>query len=213
MRLILQVWWYPGYDTRGLCVYVSRGCSPALLGRRSINCMSTCMTYLGITIQPATGSCYSHWQLCPMVYDKWPCANSHFSIFAERIDEIMLHTRGLGYSSSSRAGRLGQIPWPQNSTSVAETEKKGGVSKFYNDPNARKEGSIFYIFYMKSLKKGGQKSTILKNIGVKILQLLGVLKEGGQKPMILKKYLWEGDQNSTTPCGKRAKERVNTGRW
>ena len=26
--------------------------------------------------------------------------------------------------------------------------------------------------------------------------------------MILKKYLCEGDQNSTSPCGKRAKERV-----
>ena len=74
-------------------------------------------------------------------------------------------------------------------------------------PNTRKEGLIFYIS-MKSLQKRGQKSTILKNIGLKILQLLGVLKEGGQKSMILKKYLWAGDQNSTSPCGKRAKERV-----
>ena len=32
---------------------------------------------------------------------------------------------GGGYSSSSRAGRLGRILWPQNSTSVAETEKGG----------------------------------------------------------------------------------------
>ena len=32
---------------------------------------------------------------------------------------------GGGYSSSSRAGRLGRTLWPQNSTSVAETEKGG----------------------------------------------------------------------------------------
>ena len=74
-------------------------------------------------------------------------------------------------------------------------------------PNARKGGSILYIS-MKSLqKKGGLKSTILKNIGVKILQLLGVLKEG-VKNLILKKNLFEGDQNFTSPCRKRAKERV-----
>ena len=58
-----------------------------------------------------------------------------------------------------------------------------------------------------SLQKGGQKSTILKNIGVKILQLLGVLKEGSQKSMILKKkYLWEGDQNSTSSAEKGQKK-------
>ena len=41
-------------------------------------------------------------------------------------------------------------------------------------------------------------------MGVKILQLLGVLKEG-VKNLILKKYLFEGDQNFTSPCGKRVK--------
>ena len=98
---------------------------------------------------------------------------------------------GGGYSSSSRAGRLGRTLWPQNSTSVAETAKRG--SKFYNDPpNARKGGSIFYIS-MKSLQKRGQKSTILKNIGVKILQVwkwgskFYMLKNRGQNSTMLEK--------------------------
>ena len=59
-------------------------------------------------------------------------------------------------------------------------------------PNARKGGSIFYTS-MKSLQKGGQKSTILKNIGVKILQVwkwgskFYMLKNRGQNSTMLEK--------------------------
>ena len=62
-----------------------------------------------------------------------------------------------GYSSSSRAGRLGRTLWPQNSTSVAETEKGGQNSTMTPPHNARKGGSIFYIS-MKSLQKKGVKN-------------------------------------------------------
>ena len=71
---------------------------------------------------------------------------------------------GGGYSSSSRAGRLGRTMWPQNSTSV-----------------------------WKVCKKGGQKSTILKNIGVKILKVwkwgskFYMLKNRGQNSTMLEK--------------------------
>ena len=41
---------------------------------------------------------------------------------------------GGGYSSSSRAGRLGRTLWPQNSTSVAETEKGGQNSTMTPPP-------------------------------------------------------------------------------
>ena len=103
---------------------------------------------------------------------------------------------GGGYSSSSRAGRHGRTLWPQNSTSVAETEKGGQNSTMTPPPppppKARK-GSIFYIS-MKSLqKKGGKKSTILKNIGVKILQVwkwgskFYMLKNRGQNSTMLEK--------------------------
>ena len=104
---------------------------------------------------------------------------------------------GGGYSSSSRAGRLGRTLWPQNSTSVAETEK-GGQNSTMTPPNARKGGSIFYIsmkslqkrgskFYM--LKNRGQNSTMLEKSGVNILhptpkvevKILHRLKRGGQK--------------------------------
>ena len=60
-------------------------------------------------------------------------------------------------------------------------------------PTLEKGGSIFYIS-MKSLqKKGGQKSTILKNIGVKILQVwkwgskFYMLKNRGQNSTMLEK--------------------------
>ena len=59
-------------------------------------------------------------------------------------------------------------------------------------PNARKGGSIFYTS-MKSLQKRGQKSTILKNIGVKILQVwkwgskFYMLKNRGQNSTMLEK--------------------------
>ena len=86
---------------------------------------------------------------------------------------------GGGYSSSSRAGRLGRTMWPQNSTSVAEIEKGGQNSTMTPPPpTLEKGGSIFYIS-MKSLQKRGSKiynskkyrgqnSTSLK-MGVKIL--------------------------------------------
>ena len=50
-----------------------------------------------------------------------------------------------GYSSSSWAGRLGRTLWPQNSTSVAETEKGGQNSTMTPPPP--------------TLEKGGQYST------------------------------------------------------
>ena len=74
-----------------------------------------------------------------------------------------------GYSSSSRAGRLGRTLWPQNSTSVAETEK-GGQNSTMTPPTLEKGGQ-YSTSVWKVCKKGGQKSTILKNIGVKILQV------------------------------------------
>ena len=67
----------------------------------------------------------------------------------------VFQSRG-GYSSSSRAGRLGRTLWPQNSTSVAETEK-GGQNCTMTPPTLEKGGSIFYIS-MKSLQKKGVKN-------------------------------------------------------
>ena len=104
---------------------------------------------------------------------------------------------GGGYSSSSRAGRLGRTLWPQNSTSVAETEK-GGQNSTMTPPTLEKGGgggggvNILHQ-YEKSAKKGGQKSTILKNIGVKILQVwkwgskFYMLKNRGQNSTMLQK--------------------------
>ena len=81
-----------------------------------------------------------------------------------------------GYSSSSRAGRLGRTLWPQNSTSVAETEK-GGQNSTMTPPMLEKGVNILHQ-YEKSAKKGSkiynskkyrdQNSTSLK-MGVKIL--------------------------------------------
>ena len=96
-----------------------------------------------------------------------------------------------GYSSSSRAGRLGRTLWPQNSTSVAETEK-GGQNSTMTPPTIEKGVNILHQ-YEKSAKKGGQKSTILKNIGVKILQVwkwgskFYMLKNRGQNSTMLEK--------------------------
>ena len=61
---------------------------------------------------------------------------------------------GGGYSSSSRAGRLGRTLWPQNSTSVAET-KKGGQNSTMTPPTLEKGVNILHQ-YEKSAKKGGQ---------------------------------------------------------
>ena len=63
----------------------------------------------------------------------------------------------------------------------------------------------------KVCKKGGKKFTIVKNIGVKILQLLGVLKEGGHKSMILKKYSWEG--LVPLPAYPHVGDHGDDGRW
>ena len=70
---------------------------------------------------------------------------------------------------------------------------KKGVKILQWPPNARKGGSIFYIS-MKSLqKKGGKKSTILKNIGVKIREVwkwgskFYMLKNRGQNSTMLEK--------------------------
>ena len=96
-----------------------------------------------------------------------------------------------GYSSSSRAGRLGRTLWPQNSTSVAETEK-GGQNSTMTPPTLEKGVNILHQ-YEKSAKKGGKKSTILKNIGVKILQVwkwgskFYMLKNRGQNSTMLEK--------------------------
>ena len=84
---------------------------------------------------------------------------------------------GGGYSSSSRAGRPGRTLWPQNSTSVAETEK-GGQNSTMTPPTLEKGGQ-YSTSVWKVCKKGGSKiynskkyrgqnSTSLK-MGVKIL--------------------------------------------
>ena len=102
---------------------------------------------------------------------------------------------GGGYSSSSREGRLGRTLWPQNSTSVAETEKGGQNSTMTPPPLPQryKRGVNILHQYEKSAKKRGQKSTILKNIGVKILQVwkwvskFYMLKNRGQNSTMLEK--------------------------
>ena len=98
---------------------------------------------------------------------------------------------GGAYSSSSRAGRLGRTLWPQNSTSVAETER-GGQNSTMTPPTLEKGGQ-YSTSVWKVCKKGGQKSTILKNIGVKILQVwkwgskFYMLKNRGQNSTMLEK--------------------------
>ena len=61
----------------------------------------------------------------------WDFQNLKFS--SSQVQFIVSTTRG-GYSSSSRAGRLGRTLWPQNSTSVAETEKGGQNSTMTSPP-------------------------------------------------------------------------------
>ena len=67
-----------------------------------------------------------------------------------RIGIMPFWTRG-GYSSSSRAGRLGRTLWPQNSTYVAETEK-GGQNSTMTPPTLEKGVNILHQ-YEKSEKK------------------------------------------------------------
>ena len=106
-------------------------------------------------------------------------------------DYCEIRTPRGGYSSSSRAGRLGRTLWPQNSTSVAETEK-GGQNSTMTPPTLEKGGQ-YSTSVWKVCKKGGQKSTILKNIGVKILQVwkwgskFYMLKNRGENSTMLEK--------------------------
>ena len=108
-----------------------------------------------------------------------------------RVDYVPGGRGGGVYSSSSRAGRHGRTLWPQNSTSVAETEK-GGQNSIMTPPQARKGGQ-YSTSVWKVCKKGGKKSTILKNIGVKILQVwkwgskFYMLKNRGQNSTMLEK--------------------------
>ena len=107
-----------------------------------------------------------------------------------RYRKLRVAPRG-GYSSSSRAGRLGRTMWPQNSTSVAETEK-GGQNSTMTPPTLEKGGQ-YSTSVWKVCKKGVKKSTILKNIGVKILQVwkwgskFYMLKNRGQNSTMLEK--------------------------
>ena len=106
---------------------------------------------------------------------------------------------GGGCSSSSRVGRLGRTMWPQNSTSVAETEKGGQNSTMTPPPPnpppppTLEKGGQYSTSVWKVCKKGGQKSTILKDIGVKILQVwkwgskFYMLKNRGQNSTKLEK--------------------------
>ena len=110
---------------------------------------------------------------------------------------VMASPGGVGYSSSSRAGRLGRTLWPLNSTSVAETEKGGQNSTMTPPPPppppTLEKGGQYSTSVWKVCKKGGQKSTILKNIGVKILQVwkwgskFYMLKNRGQNSTMLEK--------------------------
>ena len=121
------------------------------------------------------------------------CKPWHVGIYKKSIlwKKLTIVTGG-GYSSSSRAGRLGRTLWPQNSTSVAETEKGGQNSTMTPPPNARKGGSIFYIS-MKSLQKRGSKIYNSEKYRVKILQVwkwgskFYMLKNRGQNSTMLEK--------------------------
>ena len=107
-------------------------------------------------------------------YPEWFLSMIFAVIFSHM---TMRNTQIPGVTSSSRAGGLGRTLWPQNSTSVAETEK-GGQNSTMTPHNARKGGSIFYISMKSRQKRGskiynskkyrGQNSTSLK-MGVKIL--------------------------------------------
>ena len=80
--------------------------------------------------------------------------------------ELKWPTPGGGYSSSSRAGRLGRTLWPRCDLKILHPWRrlKKGVKILQwppppppPPPNARKGGSIFYIS-MKSLQKKGVKN-------------------------------------------------------
>ena len=85
---------------------------------------------------------------------RWcPIAQRHQAITWTNVDypSMAFCARG-GYSSSSRAGRLGRTLWPQNSTYVAETEK-GGQNSTMTPPTLEKGVNILHQ-YEKSEKKG-----------------------------------------------------------
>ena len=80
------------------------------------------------------------WQF--IIIDKCTCRYPNLSQLRDSRPKLpllsQLRASGLkprgGYSSSSRAGRLGRTLWPQNSTSVAETEKGGQNSTMTPPP-------------------------------------------------------------------------------
>ena len=119
-----------------------------------------------------SGLGYLAWQLSRAMLFQWGLANRKcpVRILSATTSSVWrtLYPGG-GYSSSSRAGRLGRTLWPQNSTSVAETEKWGQNSTM--TPPTLEKGGQYSTSVGKVCKKGGQKYTILKNIGVKILQV------------------------------------------
>ena len=128
--------------------------------------------------------------LWPSWLERWLATLSVLSAQVSKPAGVV--ARGV-YSSSSRAGRLGRTLWPQNSTSVAETEKGGQNSTMTPPPPTLEKGGQYSTSVWKSAKKGGQKSTILKNIGVKILQVwkwgskFYMLKNRGQNSTMLEK--------------------------
>ena len=125
--------------------------------------------------------------ICP----PYQCVHGRAITYSYPLSPCPIYNPRGGYSSSSRAGRLGRTLWPQNSTSVTETEK-GGQNSTMTPPTLEKGVNILHQ-YEKSAKKRGQKSTILKNIGVKILQVwkwgskFYMLKNRGQNSTMLEK--------------------------
>ena len=105
-------------------------------------------------------------------------------------------------------GRVGSagLLWPQNSTSVAETEKGGQNSTMTPPPTLEKGVNILHQ-NEKSAKKGGQKSTILKNIGVKILQVPPPPPRG----MSLRKSFLITSPKSSEGKNKREREKKKKG--
>ena len=144
-----------------------------------------------------------HWKRTVVVMPTFPSlaaltAPSHLSLWEPRVathDDVIKWKQFPRYSSSSRAGRLGRTLWPQNSTSVAETEK-GGQNSTMTPPTLEKGGQYSTSVWKVCKKRGskiynskkyrGQNSTSLK-MGVKILhaekkgsKFYNAWKKGGQ---------------------------------
>ena len=69
------------------------------------------------------------------------------------ITDMHYQLMALNHPSWRRAGRLGRTLWPQNSTSVAETEKGGQNSTMTPPPTLEKGVNILHQYEM-SAKKG-----------------------------------------------------------